>query len=714
VAELIRDHRLVTLLGPGGIGKTRLALQAAADQIDHFADGAWFVDLASLREADRMADAIASVFKMQEEAETTAIQRVLAHLRTRRLLLVLDNLEQLLPDAASVVKELADNASDLHVLATSRSPLRLRGEVEHEVPPLTAGDPTRPDEVLPEAVALFVARAREIRHDLQVDAETGPLIVEICNRLDGLPLAIELAAARLRLFSLQALHDRLTQRLPVLVGGARDLPERQQALRTTIAWSDELLDGPVRSLFHRLGVFVGSFSLDGAVAVGGPDLGTDAEAGLATLLEQSLVRRLDGTDEPRLTMLATIREFALDRLTADGEADAICDRLADHIHAIAHRATDELVGPRQAPMLRLLDAELPNIRATLDWLRERADAERLPALAAHLARFWIMRGLRSEGLGWIEAAAPMVRDESSELRADLYRAEGMVTNEQDSVRALAAFKKAIAIHRATGNRVELARCLSGLSVACNVLGRLDESIRASQEARDIAHEVGDVRTESAASGNLGWAFVQSGDLDEGARLTRIAIDLSRRAGDLHGAVIGLSALASYMRLSGDNAGALEQHLEALELARQVGDPELIGLELLNTVIPLVKLGRWQEAVEPWLEGVTLVQEAGIEWIQIAALSIAVSVLHAAGDRGGAAQAWMMANSLAVDRNVSIQPADVDQIAVAAIPKQSEDASRTISDMQRGITLGAAVESVTRGLAALAGRNASPEVSSRAR
>jgi predicted ATPase len=694
VAALIRDHRLVTLLGPGGIGKTRLALHAAADQIDHFADGAWFVDLSSLREAERMADAIASVFRLQEEAETTAMQRVLAHLRTRRLLLVLDNVEQLLPDAASVVNQLTREAPDLHVLATSRSPLRLRGETEHEVPPLTAGDPTQPDAELPEAVALFVARAREIRPDLKVDATTGPLIVDICNRLDGLPLAIELAAARLRLFSLQGLHDRLTQRLPVLVGGARDLPERQQALRATIAWSDELLDPPVRALFHRLGVFAGSFRLDVAVAVAGPDLGTDAEAGLTTLLEQSLVRRLDGTDEPRFTMLATIREYALDRLTADGDAEATRDRLADHILAIVDQANDELVGPRQAALLRLLDAELPNIRASLHWLHDRGDADRFPRLAADLSRFWAMRALRREGLGWIEAAEPMVTEGSPELQAYLWRAEGGLLNEMDSARALIFFEKAIAIHRASGNQLELARCLLGVSMAYNVLVRLDECIQAAAEARDLAHETGDLRTEAVAIGNIGWATIQRGDTEEGARLSRTAVDLLRRVGDLHGAVVNLSALAIQSRLSGDHAGALAQHLEALEMARQVGDPELIGLELINTVIPLVKLGRWQEAVEPWLEGVALLQDTGIEWEPIAAMSIAVSPLYAAGDIEGAASAWEIANAVADERDIRIQPLDIDEEARSAIEAQPREASTLPSSLPEAlVTVRAAMEAL---------------------
>ena len=666
IGALIRDHRLVTLLGPGGIGKTRLALQAAADQIDQFPDGAWFVDLSTLREADRVPDAIASVFRLKEEAESTSMQRVLAYLQSRRLLLVLDNLEQILPAAASVVSDLTLHAPNLHLLATSRSPLRLRGEMEHEVPPLAAGDPSKADQQLPEAVALFVARARDIRPDLEVDAETGPLIVAICNRLDGLPLAIELAAARLRLFSLQALRDRLAQRLPVLVGGARDLPERQQALRAAIEWSDELLETPVRRLFHRLGVMVGSFSLDGVVAVAGPDLGTDAEAGLATLLEQSLVRRLDAPDEPRFSLLETIREYALDRLTASGEADAARDRLADHVLGIADQATDELVGMRQAAILRLLDAELPNIRASLEWLRERGDTERLPRLAADLARFWVMRGLRREGIGWIDEAAPMVTDGSPQLAARIWRAEGIITNELDSGRALVAFEKAIAIHRASGNQVELARCLLGVSMASNVLGRLEASMRAAEEAREIAHEIGDLRTEGAAIGNLGWAKVLRGDTEEGAQLNLIAINLSRRAGDLHGALLGLSVVAVHSMLGGDNALSLQQHQEALEMARQLGDPEMIGLELLNSVIPLVKLGRWRDAIEPWVEGLTLVQDAGIEWEQVAGLVIAISPLVAGGDMDGATFAWESGNALAKDRGLTIQAADIDDEARAVI------------------------------------------------
>ena len=366
VKRLIDGHRLVTLLGPGGIGKTRLALQAAADQIEHFADGVWFVDLAPIRDPGMVADAVASVLGVREEADRLAFETLLAHVRARNMLLVLDNLEQLLPGAARTVSELVGGAPGVHVVATSRGPLRVRGEVEYEVPPLGAGDPERSDASVPGAVALFLERAHAIRPELEVDrrdrsAHRGDL------RAAGRPAAGHRArSCPPAVYSLQALHDRLDQRLPVLIGGARDLPERQQTLRAAIAWSDELLAEPERDLFWRLGVFAGSFSLDGATAVAGPDLGTDAEAGLTILLEESLVRRLDGTDEPRFTMLETIREYAWDRLTAEGGADAARDRLADHVDRIAHRANDELVGLREAALLRLLDTELPNVRSTLE------------------------------------------------------------------------------------------------------------------------------------------------------------------------------------------------------------------------------------------------------------------------------------------------------------------------------------------------------------
>ena len=214
-------------------------------------------------------------------------------------------------------------------------------------------------------------------------AETGPLIAAICKRLDGLPLAIELAASRLRLFPLATLAEKLERRLPVLIGGARDLPERQQALRATIAWSEELLSQEDRGLFHRLGAFAGSFGVDGASAVGGP--GADVEAGLTTLLEQSLVRRVDSPDEPRFTMLETIREFAIDGLSADGEEAATRDRMAEYVCALAGRSPVDLLGQRQAATLRLMDAELPNIRGTLAWLQQRGDASELPNLVADLA-----------------------------------------------------------------------------------------------------------------------------------------------------------------------------------------------------------------------------------------------------------------------------------------------------------------------------------------
>ena len=689
VSILIREHRLVTLLGPGGIGKTRLALQAGADQIEQFTDGVWFVDLAPLHEASRIAQAIAAALGVREESGATPLHAVADHMRSRKLLLILDNLEQLLPDASSVIAELLAGAPGLHVLATSRGPLRLRGEVEHQVPPLGAGDPAQADLQLPDAVALFLARAREIHADLIVDSDSGPLIAAICERLDGLPLAIELAAARLRLFTLQALRDRLEQRLPVLVGGARDLPERQQTLTAAIAWSEELLAVPERALFHRVGVFVGGFSLGEAAAVAGSDLGTDAEAGLMTLLEQSRVRRLDGNDEPRFAMLETIREYAVGQLRNDGGEDAARDRMAEWICKLVSIAPDELLGLRQMATLRLMDAELPNIRATLEWLRDRGDIERLPALAGDLARYWTMRGLRREGIGWVRLAAPLVSDAHSPARAHLYRAEGLLLNEQEPSQALAAFEAAIAIYRETGDRRELGRCLLGLSLAYSTLHDPERSHEAAEEALAIAREVGDLRTEAAAIGNIAWAAGLEGRVDEAEEGILRSNELSRQVGDLHGVVIGLSALGVYAAQRGDLAAAVAQHLEAVEVARQIGDPELIGLELLNLVQPNTQMGHWQRAIAPWLEGIGLLQKTGVVWSQVASLSIATSILHAGGDTYGAGRSWAMANALAVN-GVRLQSFDIDEAVVAALRAELGDSYTDIEREVAGISLDEAV------------------------
>jgi predicted ATPase/class 3 adenylate cyclase len=363
--------RLVTLTGPGGVGKTRLGLQVAAEVADRFPDGVWLVPLAPLGDPALVGPTVARTLGLGEAAGQPLRDTLAAYLRDKRLLLLLDNVEHLL-DAAPLLADLLAASPALAVLATSRAPLRLAGEREVAVPPLplpAAGRPPAREELGEcAAVRLFVDRAQAVRADFRLTDENAAAVAEICRRLDGLPLALALAAARARLFAPPALLARLARPLALLTGGARDLPARQQTLRATIDWSYGLLGAGEQRLFARLAVFAGGCTLEAAEAVcdGAGDLGADVLEGLEALVAQSLLRWEPGAgDEARVAMLETLREYAAERLAASGEAAAAGRAHAAHYLALAEAAERELAGPRQAAALARLEAEHDNLRAAL-------------------------------------------------------------------------------------------------------------------------------------------------------------------------------------------------------------------------------------------------------------------------------------------------------------------------------------------------------------
>ncbi len=410
------DVRLVTLTGTGGVGKTRLALQVATALLDEFADGVSFISLAPISDPDLVVPTIAQSFDVKESRARSLLDLLKVYLRDKHLLLVLDNFEQLLP-AASQLTDLLTSCPHLSILVTSRATLRVQGEHEFPVPPLSLPDLTHLPDLATlsqyEAVALFIARAQAVKPDFQVSDATAPTVAEICAHLDGLPLAIELAAARIKLLPAQALLARLGQPLAVLTGGVRDAPARQQTMRTTIAWSYNLLDADEQRLFRRLSIFVGGCTLEAIEALcAALDTQTPAVAMLdavASLIDKSLLQQSEQEAvEPRLVMLETTREYGLEQLVARGEEEATRRAYAACYLQQADDAYAKLrVDSQRAALLEWLKREYENLRAALNWWLARAEGEMALRLAQALGRSWAGRAWHCLGNSEIHALSPV-------------------------------------------------------------------------------------------------------------------------------------------------------------------------------------------------------------------------------------------------------------------------------------------------------------------
>ncbi len=464
--RLLGRTRLLTLTGPGGTGKTRLSLQLAAEAAAGFPHGVYFVPLAPVRDPELLASVILQTVGVHDTGMRPPLERLVDHLRERQVLLLLDNFEQLLGAAPTVIGLLKGGPS-LKIVVTSRAALRVSGEQEFPVPPLRLPDP----KALPglealsqyEAVRLFIERAVAVKPDFQVTNENAPAVAGICDRLDGLPLAIELAAARAKLFSPQAMLTRLQRRLTVLGAGARDLPGRQQTLRGAIAWSYDLLDEGGKRLFGRFAVFERGGSLEQAEAVCGPaqEVGGEVLDGLAALADQSLLRQEPLLEEPRFLMLQTIREFALERLAETPDAGDIARRHAAAFLALAERAQPELTGPRQKGWLDRLEREHDNLRAALDWAIAGDEAETAMGLVAALWRFWQMRGHLHEARHKSDRVLALRHSQDhpqGRMRA-LEAAGGIAYWQGDLTAAQASYEECLALSRQVGDRASVANAL---------------------------------------------------------------------------------------------------------------------------------------------------------------------------------------------------------------------------------------------------------------
>ncbi|HSH81589.1 MAG TPA: adenylate/guanylate cyclase domain-containing protein [Herpetosiphonaceae bacterium] len=577
--------RLLTVTGPGGTGKTRLALQAAADALDHFADGVWFVNLAPIGDPMLVVSTIAHVLVVHETGQQSLVDLLKHHLRDKALLLLLDNFEQVL-GAAPAVADLLGVAPRLTVLVTSRAPLRLRGEHEYSVPPFAVPDPRHLPALAAltqyDAVRLFIARAQEVRADFAVTNANAPAVAEICVRLDGLPLAIELAAARVRLFSPPALLARLGSRLTLLTGGARDQPARHQTLRGAIDWSYSLLQSDEQILFARLAVFLGGRTFEAIEAVCNPEGGLDVLAGVESLVEKSLLRQEEGPGgEPRLVMLETIHEYARERLELSGEVENLRQRHAAYFLQMAEAAEGEFMGPHQAAALARLAPEQDNVRAALTWVLERREGETALRLAGAFGHFWNASGQLIEGRQWLEAALAMTQPAQAAVpdagsagaaRAKaLHHAAWAAQLQGDFEAARLRVEAALALNRARADTPEIAWSLNMLAMIAGAEGDFATAGERSDEALALQRELGDPSALAAMLNNEGWRAYVAGDdaralplLEESLALHRQVGDTSRRLG------LTLDSLGKVLIERGDHARARALLTEGLRLAQHYG------------------------------------------------------------------------------------------------------------------------------------------------
>jgi predicted ATPase/DNA-binding CsgD family transcriptional regulator len=616
---------LLTLTGPGGVGKTRLALQVAADLQDEFADGVQFVSLATIWDADGFLTTIARALGLGDMGSRPLAERLIDFLRPRQVLLVLDNLEQL-PDAAPLIAGLLTACPRLTILATSQTVLRLSAEHDLPISPLrlaVGNDDTSLDQIASaDAVRFFVDRARAARADFVLTESNAATVAAICARLDGLPLAIELAAARVGHLPLPAILNRLEQRLAFLTGGARDKPDRLRTLRNAMTWSYDLLDADEQRLFRQLAVFAGGFPFDAAEAIS-QAMGTftgDFLEPIASLVDKSLLQLDETTDTPRYRMLETIRDFASEQLEKCGEADATRLAHAGHFLALTERAAPEWWGMEPGAWLDRLEAEYDNLRAALNWAVEHSHVDLGFRLAIALHWFWRLRGPVNEGRHWTETMLTASDKVSPGLRAALtVRAGDLATIQGDFTRAWELLDAGITLARELGDRQLLTFALGMRGLSAYSAGEDHLGKQLLEETVSLVRAIPVPLWDAFAPTMLAGVTMQQGDAAEAAALLDEAHTICRAGGVVWTTTVILHIKAYLAAERGDFARASQLFRESLLLTSAMGERRIFASALAGFAWTLAARGdpnrgcRLCGAVDAWLEvtGVNLTRTGRI-------------------------------------------------------------------------------------------------------
>lgn len=679
--------RLLTLVGPPGIGKTRLALQVAEASFEDFEDGVWFVALAAIQDPALVAATIAQALDIKEPREQPPMARLRNALRDRHTLLVLDNFEQVL-GAANVVAELLAAAPWLNILITSRSVLHIYGEHEYTVLPLASPNMSRLPglEELAQvaAVQLFTQRAQAVKSDFSLTRANADAVAEICTRLEGVPLAIELAAAWIRSLAPHALLMRLNDRLKLLTGGPRDLPARQQTLRGAISWSFDLLSEEEQLVFARLGVFVGGWSAKAAEAVseerepgvGSSQAGAAAPppsaqpaspilAWLASLVHKSLVRHENGPQgEPRYTMLQAIREFALERLAAQRAIEQTRRRHASYYLGLAEQIEPDLGGPQQAVLLQVLECEHDNLREALSLALEYGDAELGLRLCVALWWFWFVRGYLSEGRHWLELVLAKfgmsgVSDEQALLRAKVLNAAGVLAHDQgDYDQATIQHEQSLALVRALGRTGGIAASLNNLGLVARSQGDYERAATYYAESLALRREQGDEWSMAVALSNLGLVASDQGQYERAVARYEESLALRQKLGDKRGIAILLNQLgvAEYHQRNYSRAATL--HEESLTLQSELTDKAGAADSFYGLAKVASAQGNQAQAYEFYTESLVLRRELGDRAGIAACLEGIATVVEKSGRSQQAARLLGAAQALRDAIGASLSPIDL--------------------------------------------------------
>jgi non-specific serine/threonine protein kinase len=651
--SLLGRVRLLTLTGAGGTGKTRLALQVAGDLLDEFADGVWFVPLASVADPSLIAESALSALGLREEPGKAPAETLTESLAPKRTLLVLDNCEHLIDACAHVAEDLLRACPDLRLLATSREPLQCEGEVLWRVPSLSVpeGGSSRgwplQELVQYEAVRLFVDRATAADPRFAVTAENAAETAEICWRLDGIPLAIELAAARVGTHTVREIAARLDDRFALLTGGRRTALPRHQTLRAAVDWSYELLSEPEQALLRRLAAFAGGWTPEAAEAVcwGEPVAGPDMPNLLTGLVDKSLVTAAEQEGAVRCGLLQTVHEYARDRLEESGETMVVRERHRSFFSALAERGEAGTRSQDQAAWLNRLDGEHDNLRAALDWCREQHLADPELKMVAMLWTFWDTRGYRREGRRRLESALGRCASRTEDRAQALNGAAFLARGEGDYGRATDLAAEALELFRELGQHRGVAASLNTLGTIAWHQGDYGPAARFLEESVSAFRELGDRARLAAVLTNLGVLAQEQGDLGRATTLYEESIATSRDLGDQSRVAMALNNLANIKLTEGDHLAAHTLHREALTIRMAVGDRPGIAMSEVNLGEVLLAQGDYAGARPHYAEGLAGGVEIGDRLLAAYALLGLAAVAQGDGRHERSARLWAAADGL---------------------------------------------------------------------